>query len=193
MPSSNFTVVFDACVLYPSILRDLLVTLAKAGLFRAKWTDDIHDEWIRSLLKNRPDLSPELLSRTRRFMDSAVLDALIDPARYRLLIPSFTLPDPDDRHVLAAAVASQAEMIITFNLKDFPESALAPHGVVAEHPDAFVESLLSLAEQRVLSCIEEQRGCFKKSPLTRDELLAALRKNGLPTSVARLAALSTGI
>ena len=67
---SNFTAIFDACVLYPAPLRDFLMWLAITDLFRAKWTDEIHDEWIRNVLKNRPDLTKERLQRTRTLMDS---------------------------------------------------------------------------------------------------------------------------
>ena len=188
MPGSKFIAVLDACVLYPAALRDFLVTLAKAGLFRAKWTGDIHDEWIRSLLRNRPDLSPELIHRTRHLMDNAVLDALVDPELYRPLIPSLNLPDSGDRHVLAAAIASRADIIVTFNLKDFPQRVLTPCGITAEHPDVFVENLLSTNEERVFGCFEEQISRFKNPPLTKDQLLAALKKDGLSASVAVLSA-----
>ena len=97
---SRYTVVYDACVLYPAPLRDFLLELAMTQLFRAKWTDEIHDEWIRNVLKNRPDLTPEQLARTRALMDAAVMDCLVDG--YQALVPALALPDEDDRHVLAA-------------------------------------------------------------------------------------------
>lgn len=138
MASGNFTVVFDACVLYPAALRDFLMTLATAGLFRAKWTDDIHDEWISALLERRPEIERDRLGLVRQKMDEAVPDALIERERYEVLIPSLSLPDENDRHVLAAAIVAGAEMIVTFNLSDFPPAALAKHAIEAVHPDDFV-------------------------------------------------------
>ncbi|MGB0068005.1 MAG: hypothetical protein WBQ11_08155 [Isosphaeraceae bacterium] len=92
-----FTVVFDACVLYPAPLRDLLVQLALGDIFSARWTDAIHDEWISNLLESRPDLSREALERTRSLMNSHVRDSLV--TGYEGLIPGFLLPDENDRHV----------------------------------------------------------------------------------------------
>jgi len=106
-------------------LRDLLVRLAMTGMFRAKWTDAIHDEWTRNLLENRPDLKPEQLNRTRKLMNTHVQDSLV--TGYESLIPGLKLPDQDDRHVLAAAIRSGADVIVTFNLSDFPASALEPY------------------------------------------------------------------
>ena len=117
--SSHFTVVFDANVLYPAPLRDFLMRLALTDLFRAKWTNMIHDEWIRNVLIKRPELK-EQLKRTRQLMNASVRDCLVEDFEY--LIPTIELPDEDDRHVVAAAIHGHADMIVTFNLKDFPES-----------------------------------------------------------------------
>lgn len=100
--SSNFTVIYDACVLYPAPLRDLLMRLALTDLYRARWTDMIHDEWTRNVLKQRPDLKAEDLQRTRSLMNSHVRDSLV--TGFEHLIPSVELPDADDRHVVAAAI-----------------------------------------------------------------------------------------
>ncbi|MBC8122315.1 MAG: PIN domain-containing protein [Gemmatimonadaceae bacterium] len=97
-----FTALYDANVLYPAELRNLLMHLASMGLFRAKWSADIHEEWMSSLLKNRPDLTRFKLERTRMLMYKHAVDALVDG--YEDLIPGLRLPDPDDRHVLAAAI-----------------------------------------------------------------------------------------
>lgn len=94
---TNFTAVYDACVLYPAPLRDLLMRLAVTDLFRAKWTEAIHDEWTRSVLRDRPDLSADQLQRTRTLMNDNVRDCLV--TGYEELIPALHLPDPDDRHV----------------------------------------------------------------------------------------------
>src|ERR1051326_3804740 len=98
-------VVYDSCVLYPAPLRDLLIRLAQTGLYRARWTDTIHEEWIKNLLEARPDLPRAQLERTRQLMNAAVRDCLITD--YEERIDSLTLPDPDDRHVLAAAIEAQ--------------------------------------------------------------------------------------
>lgn len=118
--SSHFTVVYDACVLYPAPLRDLLMRLALTDLYRARWTDMIHDEWTRNLKRQRPDLKDEDLERTRSLMNASVRDCLV--TGFQPLIPAIQLPDPDDRHVVAAAIHCGASLIVTFNLKDFPRS-----------------------------------------------------------------------
>lgn len=129
---ATFTALYDACVLYPAPLRDLLMQLALTDLFRARWTDQIHDEWIRNVLENRPDLKPEQLERTRELMNAHVRDSLV--TGYESLIENLELPDPDDRHVLAAAIRTRASVIVTFNLTDFPAEVLEPLGIESQHP-----------------------------------------------------------
>src|SRR6202050_1213100 len=98
--------------------------LAMTGLFRAKWSDDVHEEWMTRLLENRPDLSREKLERNRMLMDKHATDALV--TGYEDLIEGLQLPDPDDRHVLAAAIRGRADVIITANVRDFPADILTP-------------------------------------------------------------------
>src|SRR5688572_3159148 len=97
-----FVAIYDACVLYPMSLRDLLVRLAMTNLFRGRWTDEILDECFRNILAKRPDLSASALERTRALMNLAVRDCLV--TGYEPLIAGLELPDADDRHVLAAAI-----------------------------------------------------------------------------------------
>lgn len=106
---ATFTAFYDANVLYPAELRNLLMHLAMTGLFRAKWSDGVHEEWITALLRNRPDLSREKLERTRMLMDKHAADALV--TAYEDLIEGLDLPDPDGRPVLAAAIRGQARVI----------------------------------------------------------------------------------
>ena len=84
--AANIAVVYDACVLYPAPLRDLLVQLATTGIFRAKWTELIHDEWTRNLLIKRPDLNANRLARLRVLMNENVSDSLV--ADFEDLIPT---------------------------------------------------------------------------------------------------------
>jgi len=137
---SPLLALYDANVLYPAPLRDLLIRLARAGVVSARWTDAIHDEWMRSLLRNRPDLEPEKLQRTRELMDAAVPGALVEG--YEKHIRLLTLPDPDDRHVLAAAIEAEVDVIVTFNARDFPRRVVSLHGIEVRRPDAFVLELL---------------------------------------------------
>ncbi len=188
---ANFSVVYDACVLYPAPLRDFLMELAITDLFKARWTDAIHDEWIRNVLKNRPDLTLEQLTRTKTLMNSHVRDCLV--TGYEDLILGLQLPDPDDRHVLAAAIRCNADVIVTFNLHDFPSQALQQYGVEVQHPDEFILHLLNLNPAMVCSAAEIQRMRLKNPPKTPDEYLDTLLKQGLPQSMSMLRELFYGI
>ena len=115
-------VVLDACTLYPAALRDVLMRMALHRLIQARWTDAIHDEWINAVLRNRPDLSREKLQRTRELMDLHAEDSLV--TGYEPKIHELELPDANDRHVLAAAIKAKAEIILTWNTKDFPKAKL---------------------------------------------------------------------
>ncbi|MBK8753037.1 MAG: PIN domain-containing protein [Candidatus Competibacteraceae bacterium] len=183
--SSHFTVVYDACVLYPAPLRDLLMWLALTDLYRARWSDCIHDEWISNLLEQRLDLTAAMLERTRSLMNQSVRDALV--TGFELLIPTITLPDPDDRHVVAAAIHSGASLIVTFNLKDFPAEALRPYNLTAQHPDDFILDLLDLQPALVCQAVANQRRTLKNPPKTVDEYLDTLLKQGLTQTVGGLA------
>ncbi len=154
------------------------------GLFRAKWTDKIHDEWISNLLQNRPDLDPEKLALTRSLMDSAVPDCLV--SGYEAIIAAVDLPDEGDRHVLAAGIHCNADAIITFNLKDFPAEKLAAHHIEPQHPDDFVVHQFGLNEAAVLNAARRCRLRLKKNPRTADQYLLALERCGLPQAVAHL-------
>jgi predicted nucleic acid-binding protein len=100
--------------------------LALTDLFKARWTDKIHDEWIEALLR-RDKYDRKTLERTRDLMDAGVRDAKV--SGHEELIDALVLPDPDDRHVLAAAIKAEANAIITFNLKDFPGDVLSIYGI----------------------------------------------------------------
>jgi predicted nucleic acid-binding protein len=178
------TAVYDANVLYPAPLRDLLIRLAQTGLVRAKWSETIHDEWVRSVLKANPQLSPERIARTRTLMNEAVRDCLV--CGHEELIDSLSLPDPNDRHVLAAAIQASAQVIVTFNLKDFPEENLARFEIEACHPDDFLVSLFDLAPGLVCTAVKRQREGLRNPPRSAGELLATLENQGLSQTVARL-------
>ena len=181
---SSFTALYDACVLYPAPLRDLLMHVAVTDLYRAKWTNAIHDEWIRNVLKNRPDLKLEQLQRTRDLMNTHVRDCLV--TGYESLIEAVTLPDPDDRHVLAAAIRAGADLIVTFNLKDFPEEALKPYGIEAQHPDDFLMFQLDLAPNIVCAAAKRHRASLKNPPKDVEEYLVTLEAQGLVQTVTGL-------
>jgi len=182
--SSHFTVVYDACVLYPAPLRDFLMRLALTDLFRARWSDMIHDEWIRNVLAQRSDLKPEDLERTRSLMNAHVRDCLV--TGFEHLIPSVELPDPDDRHVVAAAIHSGASLIVTFNLKDFPAEQLKRYNLAAQHPDDFIFDLLDLHPAQVCEAAANHRRSLKNPPKTADEYLDTLLKQGLTQTVGLL-------
>ncbi|MBD9608050.1 MULTISPECIES: PIN domain-containing protein [Pseudomonas] len=180
MRHSPFTAVYDACVLYPAPLRDFLMWLALSGRFRARWSLEIHNEWKRNLLKNRPDLTTEQLDRTSDLMDQAIPDACV--YGYERLIEGLTLPDVDDRHVLAAAIRCNASVIVTFNQKGFPDETLGPFGIEAQHPDEFVDNLFDLDPAAVVAAAQRQRKQLKTPPMDVSTYLELLLRLGLTRS-----------
>lgn len=181
---SNFVALYDACVLYPAPLRDLLMHLAVSDLFRARWTARIHDEWMRNLLAKRTDLTRAQLERTRTLMDASVPDCLV--TGYEGLEAELSLPDPDDRHVLAAAILCQAGSIVTYNLKDFPTAELAPRGITAQHPDEFIEHAFGIHPAAVIAAVRDHRASLLHPPKSIDELLDGYLKQELVTTVGLL-------
>ena len=182
MPKS--IVLYDSCVLYPAPLRDLLMHLALTNLYRAKWTNAIHEEWMRNVLADRPDLKLKQLERTRDLMNAHALDCLVNG--YERLIPSLVLPDPNDRHVLAAAIQASASIIVTYNLKDFPPKIISNYEIEAQHPDIFISHLLDIAPAVVCSAIRKLRTSLKKPPLDTKAYLNILERQSLPKTVGKL-------
>lgn len=174
---ANFTALYDANVLYPPSIRDLLMHLALTDLYRAKWTNEIHEEWIRNVLADRSDLERGQLERVRDLMNANVRDCLVEG--YEDLVFALELPDPNDRHVLAAAIAGQADVIVTFNLTDFPDEALGRYGIEAQHPDEFVMHLVDLDPNVVLAAAKRQRSNLRKPPVSPEEFVARFRARGL--------------
>ena len=181
---ANFTVVYDACVLYPAPLRDFLMWLAITDLFKARWTDEIHDEWIRNVLKKRPDLSLKQLTKTKDLMNAHVRDCLV--TGYQGIISGLSLPDSGDCHVLAAAIRCNADVILTFNSKDFPDHCLAQYGIEAQHPDEFIRHLIDLNSAIVCQTAKQHRNSLKNPPKTQDEYLDTLLNQGLPETNSAL-------
>ena len=158
--------------------------LAMTGLFRAKWSDSVHEEWMTRLLVNRPDLSSEKLERTRMLMDKHAVDVLV--TGYEDLIEGLHLPDPDDRHVLAAAIRGRADVIVTSNARDFPAETLKPFGIETQHPDEFIVHLLELAPGVFMRAAQRHRESLKNPAKTAEEYLDMLEKEGLTETVSLL-------
>ncbi len=152
--------------------------------FRARWTEEIHDEWTRNLLANRSDLDVTQLQRTVELMNIAVPDCLVE--NYDCMIESLELPDPDDRHVLAAAIKCQADVIVTNNLKDFPEDVLSKFEIEAQSPDTFLNHLFDLNSPAFCSAVRQQRERLKNPEHTTEELLDIFYNQGLPLTVNKL-------
>lgn len=158
--------------------------LSTEGVFIPRWSEKVHHEWMSNLLANRPDLSNERLKRTKDLMLRYNPLALVTD--YEKHILSLTLPDKDDRHVLAAAIEGGCDALITFNLKDFPDEVLAPYDLIAISPDLFVSQCLKDRPDQVLISIQKQQQSLSSPPCSMNDLLQTLALCGLPDTVANL-------
>lgn len=181
--SARYTVVLDANVLYPALLRDVLLSLAHADLYSAKWTEHIKDEWTRSLLKDRPTMGAQIAAAAEA-MDASIPDCLV--IGYEHLIDGLVLPDLDDRHVLAAAITGHADAIITWNERDFPKDVLDSFGIELQTPDEFVLNQIMLRGVIALTAIKGMRERWERPQFTAVALVDLLEKRGLPQTAAHL-------
>ena len=139
---------------------------------------------MTAVLRNFPDITRQQLDRTRELMNLHAQGSLVTGFENR--IDLLELPDPDDRHVLAAAIHAQASIIVTQNLKDFPRSALTPHGIEPHHPDTFIRHLLQQDPGAVVAAAHQQRLNLQNPPRTVAEYLNTLERQGLTQTVAVL-------
>lgn len=177
-------VLCDANILYSILMTDLILSLGEAGLFRPRWTNEIHEEWIRNVLEDQPDRKREHLERRRAFMDQAIDHDLIEG--YERHIVNLTLPDPDDRHVLAAAIEAGAEIVLTYNLRDFPAAVLSNFGISALHPDEFLCQQMTAEPMLVMEMIEKMRVKRKRPEISQEQLLSKLARLSIPEFVRML-------
>ena len=184
---STFTAFFDANVFYGSRLRSLVLYLAQTKIFRARWSEDVHGEWMQAVLRKRPDLMMERLEKTRRLMDKTVLDCLV--TGYEGLISTLNLPDPDDRHVLAAAIVCRASCVVTFNERDFPHDVLEPFGLHTVHPDAFLLDAESMSPNDFADAVRDDFQHYSAPPLTFDSYVDSLAAAGVPDTAGYISKL----
>ncbi len=164
--SARFRVFLDACVLYPQTLRDVLLTAAESGLYYPLWSDDVLDEVERNLIKNR-SLTPQQIAHLREQMNGAFPDSTV--TGYAPLVASMTNHE-GDRHVLAAAVRGNAEVIVTENLRHFPVAGCSPYEIRPCSADDFLCDLLSVGHEQVcdvLRIIERDRRNLSVAEIVR--------------------------
>ncbi|MEI7443247.1 MAG: PIN domain-containing protein [Burkholderiales bacterium] len=182
---AHYTAVLDACVLYPIACTDALISIAAEGLYAAKWTRRIETEWMAALERNRPDLAGRL-ERRRDAMRRAVLDREITEEAWRSVTTMPALPDPDDAHVLAAAIVGHADCIVTRNHRDFPKELLDPLHIQVIDPDVFIMNQWDLEQLAVIAIFRSVRANRKKPGQTPTEFAASFEAAGLPLTAARL-------
>ena len=158
--------------------------IAATGLFRAKWTSRIHNEWIIALSRNRPELVGKL-ERTRALMDAAILDCIVEG--YEDFIPSIECPDPNDRHVIAAAIKADCSQLVTANLKHFPAGLVSKYGIEAIHSDDFVLLQFGRDQATVMAAARRCRLRLRAPAKSVEDYLQTLEIQGLRKTAAKLA------
>lgn len=189
MFANRFTVLADACSLVPALNRNLLLSLAEAEFFRVRWSVRILDEAERGIAKVLGERgitdAAERAARARNAMERAFEDASV--VGYEKLVGSLEdLPDPDDAHVIAAAVKTRASVIVTDNLRDFPSRVLDPLDLEAKTTDAFVADTIGLDAGRAIAAVRQMRMRLKKPEKTAEVLLLDMEAVGLTQTVDAL-------
>ena len=175
-----FPVLLDSCVLYPYELRDLLLEVAHEHLYRVHWSPQILEDTVRNLLADARS-TPKKASRFCAAMERAFPDALVEPPTG---LADQLGCDPGDRHVLAAAIAAKAELIVTLNVRHFPAVVLEPLGIEAVTPDQFLCNLLDLAPGAIHCCLETIAARQRNPARTAQALLQILSRQA-PTFASR--------
>ena len=173
-----YSALLDACVLVPNALCDTFLRLAESGFYRPIWSQRILDETKWAITKIRPDIDVRRIDWRLQQMNAAFEDAQIEG--WEQVCAGLDLPDPDDRHVWAAAIKGGAQTIVTFNLKDFPESQLSTTDIVVTHPDEFLLDQLDLYPALALRVLQEQARDLVNPPSDLADILNRLQRCGVP-------------
>lgn len=179
------TAVLDACVLYPIAATDALISLGSSGLFSAKWTIRVESEWMGAIEKRRPDLVGRLSIR-RDAMRDAIVDWEVSAQAVAAVSLNVQLPDPDDGHVIAAAMAARADFIVSFNVADFPKRVLDTYGLEVMHPDEFIVGLGELDHPLWIDTFRSMRQRLHRPVLSTQEFVEAFARAGLPNTADAL-------
>lgn len=171
----RFPAFFDTNVLYGALLNDLILELADRGLFRPLWSQDVLFELGKNLVKHGEDSA--LVQKRIGTMEHYFADAMV--RGYEDLIPTMT-NDEKDRHVLAAAIRGGAEVLVTFNLRDFPEPSVERFDLEIVHPDDFLLDQLDLYHSVTLRALVEVVESYNSPAMTMDDYLIALIRAGVP-------------
>jgi predicted nucleic acid-binding protein len=181
--ADRFTATLDANVLYPFQVRDVLLTLADAGLFRPIWSAEIMREWSEHLSDARPEKSAAV-ARTVEMMNDAFPEA--SASGYEAIIDSLELPDPNDRHVLAVAIRTASTVIVTENLKDFPDHVVAPYDIEVKTADEFILASIQLYPTEAVAALRFMREGYTRPAMNGEEMLVALIAAGLVATAGEL-------
>lgn len=181
----RYTVVIDACVFYGMLKTDILMSLCERGLFAAKWSERIEDEWIRNLSADFPKESAKIHHR-RDEMRNSVPDWEISPEGIASIEHCIKIPDPKDRHVLAAAIVGHADCIVTDNVKDFGTNTVSKYGIEVIDTDSFIVSQIDLDEYQSLVALKDMRMRWRNPKATTEEFCAIFEKRQLLSTAQRL-------
>lgn len=186
---ARFAAFLDACALVPVAQADTLLRLAEAQLYRPLWSDEVLEETVAAIERIHPDTKESGAARKRaNNMRRFFPDAFIDD--WYSLVGSVQIPDENDRHVVAAAFKGRADVIVTNNIKDFPQENLQPFGLLVQTPDEFLLNQLDLAPQLVMESLQRQTQATKNPHLQLEDLLALLAKCGARRFASAAAAMS---
>lgn len=180
----RYTAFLDANVLHPGFLRAALLWFSDARLLRPVWSKDVLTEWRRSVLRRHSDLTEEQLDRLQATFTKHFPDAQIEG--YEPFIQAITLPDADDRHVLAAAIVGRCNGIVTANTKHFPTDVVGNFGIEVVHPDDFIVNIIDLDEKKAVGACKRHREAMSASAPTPDEYLDRFERCGLIQAHQRL-------
>lgn len=183
--SLRFTCVLDTNVIYPIDIRDLLFWFASYDLFTPKWSKHIFSEWEKVM--KRKEIPDEEIKKRISKAQRAFPDALVE--NYETLVDSLTLPDEKDRHVLAAAIKTNANVIVTNNIKDFPNDYLSSFGLTAKAADDFITDTIDLNNELAVEAFRALVLNRTNPNLDEFEILDRFRKNGLVATANYLHAL----
>lgn len=185
--ADRFTVVLDTNVLVGGLTRNMILSLAEAGLFRPRWSrTTLQEEFERAFLRLHADLTPEAAVRQRANIEQAFPEGLI--CEDKILLESLVLPDPDDRHVLAAAIQTKAALIITDNLRDFPSECLVPHEIEAISADDFLADCMDLGGPDAIAALHRMRGRFNKPEMDAETLILKVERLGMSQTATMMTA-----